>query len=58
VTVALHVLPVDDLVEHTTTEDCACAPRTDAARRDDGSYRWLAVHHSLDGREQIEPADG
>ena len=39
-----HVVPVDDLREHSVT-DCWCCP-TD----DDG----IMVHNSLDGREQYE----
>lgn len=53
----LHVAPVNDLVEHdinTTEADCACGPRTEPVKRDDGSMGWLVVHHSLDGRERKE----
>jgi hypothetical protein len=53
--VALHVIPVGDLVEHDTSDDCVCVPRSEPVERDDGSHGWLVVHHSLDGREQIEP---
>jgi hypothetical protein len=42
--VGLQVIPVDDLREHSAT-GCWCRP-TD----DDG----IAVHNSLDGREQYE----
>ena len=50
-----HVYPVGDIVEHETTGDgCICGPTTEAVPRDDGSYGWLIVHHSLDGREQKE----
>ncbi|MGW7359455.1 hypothetical protein ACWGI0_23185 [Streptomyces sp. NPDC054802] len=49
----LHVVPVDDLIAHDTTADgtCACGPTDTPVKQDDGSIRWLAVHHSLDGRE-------
>jgi hypothetical protein len=51
-----HVVPVDDLVEHDTDGDgCLCGPRTEPVERDDGSYGWVLVHHSLDGRELHEP---
>lgn len=51
----VHVFPVGDLVEHDTdTEDCVCGPTTEPVERDDGSFGWLIVHHSLDGREQHE----
>ena len=52
----LHVVPVDDLIEHITTgEDCPCGPETEAVERDDGSMGWLVVHNALDGREHEEP---
>lgn len=47
----VHVVPGDDLIDHTTTEDCPCGPATEPVTRDDGSIGWLVVHHSLDGRE-------
>jgi len=46
-----HVVPVGDLIEHELTDDCPCGPRSEAVKRDDGSYGWVVVHHSLDGRE-------
>lgn len=49
----VHVLPVDDVIEHGAV-DCMCGPRTEPVRRDDGSVGWVVVHHSLDGREQTE----
>ncbi|MCW2886995.1 MAG: hypothetical protein JWL58_3857 [Streptosporangiaceae bacterium] len=52
---SLHVVPVDDLIDHPTTEDCVCGPRSQPVKQDDGSVRWLIVHHALDGREQHEP---
>jgi len=51
---AIHVMPVGDLIEHATTEDCPCGPRCEPVERDDGSFGWLHVHHSLDGREASE----
>ncbi|KPG86529.1 hypothetical protein AEQ27_04010 [Frigoribacterium sp. RIT-PI-h] len=51
----LHTYPSDDLIEHDTDGgDCPCGPTTEAVPRDDGSYGWLIVHHSLDGREKKE----
>lgn len=52
----IHVYPVNDLVEHDTSEggDCPCGPRTEPVKREDGSMGWLVTHHSLDGREQQE----
>lgn len=52
----MHVYPVDDLIEHELDgDDCPCGPRTDPVKRDDGSVGWVIVHHSLDGREHLEP---
>lgn len=50
----LHVTPVGDLIEHETSRDgeCACGPTDRPVKRDDGSIAWIAVHHSLDGRER------
>jgi hypothetical protein len=57
---ALHVVPVNDLIEHDTSEDedCICGPETIPVERDDGSFGWLVSHHSLDGRELAEPSVG
>ncbi len=52
---AWHVYPVNDLTEHDTdTDNCVCIPEQRAVKRDDGSMGWIAVHHSLDGRELRE----
>ena len=52
----VHVYPSSDLVEHDTdTDDCVCIPTVEAVPCDDGSFGWLHVHHSLDGREAREP---
>lgn len=52
----VHVIPCNDLVEHDTGPDteCVCGPALEAVPRDDGSYGWVYVHHSLDGRERHE----
>lgn len=50
----VHVLPVADVVEHPMSDDCVCDPTTEAVQRADGSYGWIVVHHSLDGREATE----
>lgn len=50
----IHVLPVGDLVEHETSEECVCLPTSEAVPREDGSVGWLVTHHSLDGRERKE----
>jgi hypothetical protein len=52
-----HVKPANDWVEHTDTEDCVCCPWVNPVQRDDGSYGWVIVHHSLDAREIQEGTD-
>ncbi|WBB94206.1 hypothetical protein [Verrucosispora sp. WMMC514] len=49
-----HVIPRDDLIAHTATDDCPCGPRPEPVKRADGSVGWLYVHASLDGREHTE----
>ena len=50
-----HVYPVSDLIEHDTEDDsCVCIPEQRPVQRGDGSISWVAVHHSLDGREAQE----
>lgn len=50
-----HVYPANDLIYHDASGgDCVCIPRVEAVKRDDGSVGWVAVHHSLDGRELKE----
>ncbi len=50
----------DGLFEHDVDSDgdCPCGPRVEPVPRPDGSFGWVYVHHSLDGREQHEPAAG
>ena len=45
------VVPVDDMIEHDSNEDCVCGPMYMPRERDDGSFGYVYVHHSLDGRE-------
>lgn len=48
----VHVLPLNDLIDHETSEDCVCGPEVELVSAvDDG---WLISHHSLDGREERE----
>lgn len=58
-----HFLPIGDLIEHASTEDCVCGPAiVDASRIKGLEYMgdaahditYLIVHRSLDGRE-FEP---
>lgn len=51
----VHVIPLNDLVEHDTSgEQCVCGPRVEHVEADGGDG-WLIVHASLDGRELHEP---
>lgn len=43
----IHVIPVDDLIDHETSPECLCGPRSE-------QNGMLFVHHSLDGREFFE----
>lgn len=47
-----HVYPLDDAVGHEVDGGvCACGPKLDPVKREDGSMGWIHIHHSLDGRE-------
>jgi hypothetical protein len=51
----VHTYPANDLIEHLTDgQDCPCGPTDEPVLRDDGSYGWQIIHHSLDGREMRE----
>ncbi len=51
----VHVVPVDDLIEHDTEgDDCPCGVTVEPVAGDDGAIGWLISHHSLDGREADE----
>lgn len=50
----IHVLPVNDLIDHDSTgEDCICGPDLERVETDHGD-EWMVIHHSLDGRERYE----
>lgn len=42
-----HVVPRGDLLEHETSEDCACLPQTLPT---EGGF--VVVHHAWDGRAE------
>lgn len=46
----IHIIPLDDLREHTTTADCWCHPVLD---EEYGFY----THNSMDGRELYETGE-
>jgi hypothetical protein len=52
----VHVLPVDDLVEHEDAgDDCLCGPRVEPVEDEKtGAVGWVIVHYSMDGRERRE----
>ncbi|AAR89783.1 hypothetical protein PBI_PATTYP_66 [Mycobacterium phage PattyP] len=51
----VHVLPVDDLIEHEDIgDDCVCGPEIEPVFDADGACGWVITHHSLDGRERFE----
>lgn len=47
----VHTVPINDLRDHDTRDDCWCGP--DIEYLDSGGKS--VVHHSLDGREHSEP---
>lgn len=48
----VHVLPVNDLIEHDEEgTECACGVTTEPVFDRDGACGWLITHHSLDNRE-------
>lgn len=47
------IIPVDDAIEHTESENCVCGPHVEFAPDEHGDY-WFITHRSLDGREANE----
>ena len=45
----IHIIPIDDIIEHETSKDCPCQPSIDI---DD--YDVIFMHHAFDNREIIE----
>ncbi len=53
-----YTYPLSDLIGHDISGvDCTCGPDVVPYERDDGSYGWQVVHHSLNGRETNEHDD-
>lgn len=49
-----HVVPVDDLIEHSLAEDsCVCGPAVEIVPTPKGDAH-IYTHASLDGRELLE----
>lgn len=53
----MHIMPRGDLIEHDAADECVCGPSVEGRPDEEGSYRWLVVHHSLDGREADERSE-
>lgn len=47
----VHVIPLGDEREHTTTRACKCGPTRDTEKRD------VWIHHSADEREKFETGE-
>ena len=43
----IHVMPIDDWIEHEYSTDCICGPSEEP---DEDNGGWLYVHEALDGR--------
>lgn len=50
--IPVHVLPINDAIEHVLASTCWCRPTLDNA---DTGETPVWVHHSADGRERNEP---
>lgn len=47
----VHILPINDLIEHDENSECVCGPSSEPVKREDGSVGWVISHNSLDNRE-------
>lgn len=56
----VHVMPINDLVEHELDDDgdCPCGPEAQPVERKDGTIGWVYVHNALDGRDLEEQGQG
>lgn len=43
----IHVMPVDDEIEHEATEDCVCFPEARLVQLPSGGDGWILTHHAL-----------
>lgn len=54
----LHVLPVNDLIEHVETgDDCPCGPQVELVQSMGVPDQYIIFHNSIDGRELAERGD-
>jgi hypothetical protein len=49
----VHVIPVNDLMNHNEHRDCWCCPKVEAVT-DDGACDVMVIHFALDMRELRE----
>lgn len=49
----VHVVPINDLIDHEDSADCWCVPKVEHV--DNGT---LITHNSADGREDFESGHG
>lgn len=49
----IHVVPINDVVFHEQSEECACLPQTEPCLNNDGTvtHYWLVTHGAWDGRQ-------
>lgn len=45
----VHVLPLNDAIEHLESRSCLCRPRIEEI-----SLHAVVIHHAADGREHFE----
>lgn len=53
----IHILPIDDLREHTDGIDCLCVPEVRYEDGDGVLPEPICIHNSWDGRELVEQAE-
>jgi hypothetical protein len=47
----VHTLPVNDVIAHEPSEDCACQPIVQPVKDEDGTMNWQIIHNAWDGRQ-------
>lgn len=54
----VHVMPVDDLIEHVESPDCPCDPDLELIERTDDHFGQMYSHNAADGRnDEAEEED-
>lgn len=56
----VHIMPINDLVEHEWDNDgdCPCGLDVQPVEREDGTIAWVYMHNALDGRDLEEQGQG